>query len=482
MTSALPSSAAPEVRVLAATGVCGSGFNETSFQVGLMQKPTFIGCDCGSTDPGPTYLGTGATAFPRASIKRDLRLMLLGARSLGVPLLLGSAGTAGADSQVDFVQGIVEEIAEENGLSFNLATIRGEVDKAWLKQKYRDGKILPLDPAPELDEQVIERSAHIVGMMGAEPYIRAIQDGADVVIAGRASDTAIYASIPLMLGIPPGVAWHAAKILECGAAAVVNRKTPDCMFAWLRDDHFVMQAPAPELRCTPQSIASHALYENAHPFRLVESSGTLDLTDAIYTAVDDRTVRVEGSRFEPASTYTVKLEGAEFVGYQSVLIGSVRDPYIIAQIDDWTAELQRRIANRVHSVFGDKLGERDWSVNIRIYGKNGTMGSLEPVKEIRGHELCLVFEATAPTQETANALGGIVRHQALHLPIPEWSGLITAVACPYNALQRGAVYRFNLNHVVIPDTPDEMFRTTMTTVSHPNKNGAAIALAPKEAS
>ncbi len=57
----------------------------------------------------------------------------------------------------------------------------------------------------------------------------------------------------------------------------------------------------------------------------------------------------------------------------------------------------------------------------------------------------------------ASTIAGITRHQALHLPIPEWSGLITAVACPYNHLDRGAVYRFNVNHVVAPDDPYEMF-------------------------
>jgi hypothetical protein len=35
--------------------------------------------------------------------------------------------------------------------------------------------------------------------------------------------------------------------------------------------------------------------------------------------------------------------------------------------------------------------------------------------------------------------------------------LITAIALPYNALDRGAVYRFNVNHVVLPDDPFEMF-------------------------
>ncbi|HEY9447829.1 MAG TPA: acyclic terpene utilization AtuA family protein, partial [Burkholderiales bacterium] len=373
------------------------------------------------------------------------------------------------DAQLALVRAIVEEIAAREGLEFTLALIHAEQDKADLKRRLREGRVKPLHPAPRFDETTIDRSAHIVGMMGAEPFQRALEAGADVVIAGRASDTAIFAALPLMRGIPPGVAWHAAKILECGAAAVVQRKTPDCMSAWLRRDHFLVQAPDPSLRCTPQSIASHSLYENADPFRLVECSGTLDLTGSRYDAVDERTVRVSDSSFIPAERYTVKLEGAEHVGYQSVLIGSIRDPYIIRQIDDWSARLMDKIHARVAMVYGNQVKRDDYHVHLRIYGKDGTMGPLEPVKEIRSHELCLVFEATAETQEIASAIAGITRHQALHLPIPEWSGLITGVACPYNYMERGPVYRFNVNHVVEPDDPCEMFPMELVEV-----RGAAV--------
>jgi hypothetical protein len=445
-----------EIRILAPTGVCGSGFSERSFELALQQQPHFIGCDAGSTDPGPEYLGTGRTAFPAEAIRRDLRLMLLGARRLGIPLLIGSCGTGGADAQVDLVRGIALEIAREEQLAFRLATIRSEQPKAYLHRRLEQGRIRPLDPAPPFDAGVIDRSAHIVGMMGAEPFIRALEAGADVVLAGRASDTAIFAAVPLLRGFPAGLAWHAAKILECGAAAVVNRKSPDCMFVWLRRDHFVVQAPDPDLRCTPQSIASHALYENADPFRLVECSGTLDLTGSHYEAVDERTVRVGGSTFEEAPHYTVKLEGAELAGYQSILIGSVRDPFILRQLDSWLARLREKIEARVRMVFGERL-DGQWQLGIRVYGRDGTMGPLEPVKDARPHEVALVFELTAPSQAVARSLAGITRHQALHLPIPEWSGLITAVALPYNALDRGPVYRFNLNQVVLPDDPYEMF-------------------------
>src|SRR6185503_2367887 len=310
-----------EIRVLSPTGVCGSGFLESSLERALALEPHVIGCDAGSTDPGPAYLGSGRTAFPRDAIERDLRLMLKGARRIKAPLLIGSCGTGGNDAQLELMHGLVKKIAAEAGLSFKLALVRAEQPKAYLKRRLREGRVKPLDPAPHYDEAAIERSEHIVGMMGAEPFQRALEAGADVVLAGRASDTAIFASYPLMHGIPEGVAWHAAKILECGAASCVTRRTPDCMFAWLKHDHFVVEAPDPSLTCTPQSIASHSLYENADPFRLVECSGTLDLNRSRYEAVSERAVKVSGSEFEHAPRYTVKLEGAEKVGYQSILIG-----------------------------------------------------------------------------------------------------------------------------------------------------------------
>jgi hypothetical protein len=447
-----------EVRVLSATGVCGSGFKESSLAAGMKRFPHFIGCDAGSTDPGPAPLGTGTPAFPRRAVKRDLRLMIKAARAANVPLLIGSAGTAGGKPHVALVRDIVLEVAREEGLRFKLALIQAEQDKAYLKNKLRGGRIRPLKPAPEFDEAVIERAERIVGMMGEEPFLRALDQGADVVIAGRASDCAIFAGIPIRMGVAPGLAWHAAKLLECGSAIAVSRPSPDSIFVTFGDDYFDIEALDPDVRCTPQSVAAHALYENADPYRLVESSGTLDLTQAFYEALDHRSVRVRGSMFEPAAAYTVKLEGAERVGYQSIVIGSVRDPYIIRQIDDWSARLKEKLKARVLDVF-DAATADSYIFNLRIYGKNGTMGALEPVREIQSHEICLVLEVTAPTQEVATTIVSMARHQALHLPIPEWSGLITGVACIYSPayLERGAVYRFCVNHVIEPDDPCEMF-------------------------
>ena len=67
-----------EVRVLSATGMLGSGFMESSFERGVSLQPHVIGCDAGSTDAGPAFLGAGTPYFSKEATERDLRLMLGG--------------------------------------------------------------------------------------------------------------------------------------------------------------------------------------------------------------------------------------------------------------------------------------------------------------------------------------------------------------------------------------------------------------------
>jgi hypothetical protein len=184
----------------------------------------------------------------------------------------------------------------------------------------------------------------------------------------------------------------------------------------------------------------------------------LDVTKAEYEAISDRAVRVWGSDFVPADKYTVKLEAAELVGYQSVIIGSIRDPVMIRQLDSWLAGMQERLDQRIRGSFDGMEMGKDYKLFIRVYGLNGTMGPLEPINT-PAHEVCLVMEVTADSQELATDLADAVEHFALHYPVPEWHGLISGLAYPYSpaVLNRGAVYQFSLNHVVEPGDPLEMF-------------------------
>lgn len=455
-----------EVRVLSASGQIGSGFLESSFARGISLRPDVIACDGGSTDAGPLHLGSGRPHFSRVGTKRDLRLMLKGRDQIDVPLVIGSCGFGGGDDGVNWMVDIAREIAREEGLTFRMATVRSEQDKDYLKRRLREGRITPLNPAPPISEEVIDRSSHIVGMMGHEPIADAIERGAQVVLCGRASDTSLFATVPLMNGAGAGPAWHAAKILECGTASTVIRKRPDSIMAWVRDDHFDIEPMDMNALCSPQSIASHTLYENSDPFLLTEPDGTLDCFECRYEAIDDRSVRVYNSRFRRSGRTLIKLEGAELVGYQSVVIGGVREPFIIRQLDSWLDDMQKSFAVRVQELYDGKLRAEDFSIHVRVYGRDGVMGKLEPLAHQVGHEVCLLFTITAPDESIADTLGKTFAHFALHYPIPEWGGLISGLAFPLSPthLNKGEAYRFNLNHVVAPDTPLEMFRTQIMEV------------------
>jgi hypothetical protein len=457
-----------EIRFIAAIGAIGGGIHADSLDEAMAQKPHFIAADAGTTDAGPYSLGSGQSAFPREMIKNDLALMLRAGKRAGIPVLVGSAGTAGGNVHVDWTLDIARAVAEENDLSIRTAVIYSEQEKPYLKNLLREGRILPLQPAPHIDKDVIERSARIVGMMGVEPLQRALEGGADFVLAGRCSDSALYAALPIMRGFPAGLSWHAGKVAECGTLAA-ETMGKGVIFGRICRDHFTIRPFGPGLRCTPQSIAAHSLYENADPYLHRESSGILDLSKATFEREDDASVRVSGSAFLPAEAYSVKLEGAELVGYQTIMVGGIRDAFIIKDLDDWLAGVRERIEAGIAKVFGESLSKDKYHVAFHIYGRDAVMGKLEPDRKSIPKEIGLVFEATAPTQEIASTIAQLSRQPLLHHPVPQWKGAITTFAFLHNPahIDRGAVYRFTFHHVALPHTQEEMFRTKFVTIGNP---------------
>jgi hypothetical protein len=263
-----------------------------------------------------------------------------------------------------------------------------------------------------------------------------------------------------MRGMPEGIAWHVGKVVECGTLACETMKR-GTMLAHLDAAGATITPLGDGLRCTPQSIAAHSLYENSDPYLHPESSGTLDLTHSTFEQVGDVSVRIEGSSFRPADRYSVKLEGVELVGYQSVIVGGVRDPLIIRQLDRWLDDVKRRLEARAVQVLGHALRRDEWRIDIHVYGRNAVMGSREPRREELPSEVGLVVCLMAPTQELASKLADLARQPLLHMPIPEWSGAITGFACLFNqaSIDRGPVWKWCTHHVVLPEQPMDMFRT-----------------------
>jgi hypothetical protein len=447
------------VRLLIPSGMLGSGFDPESIDRGVAMGADAITLDGGSTDSGPHYLGSGTAKTTAAAVARDLRYLLHAAATAGIPLIVGSCGTSGTDSGVDWVAGIVATLLQEEGLDLTVARIYSEQTAADLKEQLNAGRIHPLAPLGALDAGTLESCSHIVGVMGHEPIVEALRAGADVVLAGRATDTAVAAAYPLMMGMPAGPTWHAAKIVECGGQATTNPRQRE-IFVTIDSSGFTVEPLSPGTACTPTSVAAHMLYETVDPFTMREPDGTIDVTDAVYTALDDRRVRVEGSRFEVAEQKTIKLEGARVAGYSTMSFTAIRDPLILAEIDDWAALLHEVLTDRVRQTLG--LEAPQYAVDIRLYGHNAVLGDLEPGGG-PPREVGVMLLVSAADQVTATAVAKVANPLMLHLPTRGMEYLPSlAFATSPAETERGASYEFVLHHVVDVDDPASMFRTVMT--------------------
>jgi len=450
-----------EVRMLSASGILGYGYPEASLKAGLERKPHMIGVDGGSSDPGPHYLGSGRSFTSSLAIRRDMRLLLNGAIASGIPMMIGTCGGAGGEPHLQRCIEILREIAREDRLSFKLAVIHSEQDKRYLKSRLAAGKIKPLGPAPALDEATIDRAERIVGMMGPEPYMRALNAGAQVILAGRSTDPAPWAALAMHLGIGPGPSWYAGKMLECACNAALP-KGHDCLFVTVRSDSVECEPTNPERRCTPLSVAVQALHENASPVIHREPGGQLDTADCEIRAVSDRATRVTGIRWTP-QTYTIKLEGAEKVGYSAITFAGTRDPGLVETIDTFLASVRASIALKVGTF---DVRPEDYQLVFRLYGKNGVMGDWEPKRETASHEIGVLAEIIAQSQEIANAVLAVTRASLLHTDFAGRMCKEGNMAFPFSPsdIERGPIYRFSLRHVVEPNDPCEMFPIEYETI------------------
>jgi hypothetical protein len=446
----------PSIRVLVPAGVLGWGVSADELEAGLALKPHAIALDAGSTDSGPAYLATGRTKYGRQSIKRDLSLVMDARRRAGIPLLIGSCGTSGCDIAVDQTLEIAMEVAREHGEAPRIAVIYSEQGKEDLKARSAGGKVTPLTPAGPLSDASLDACNHIVALLGPEPYMAAIAAGADIVLGGRTTDTAVLAAIPLMRGVDAGAAWHAAKIAECGGLCSINPTNPGVMMSIDRHG-FTIEPLSPQNRCTPETVSAHMLYENSDPFRLVEPGGVLDVTDAQYRALDERRVRVTGSRWE-TRPYTLKLEGAGGGPFQTIMLIGIEDPAVLEDVDGFLERMARGLRDRVNRTLRAEAETID--ISLRPYGWNAVSGRPAGGNAAPPREIGLMFIATAPTQAMATEAARVCNPFFFHFPAQEGTE-IPSYAFPFSPaeIERGQVFEFHLNHVVHTTSPFELART-----------------------
>ncbi|MGC1497878.1 MAG: acyclic terpene utilization AtuA family protein [Sulfitobacter sp.] len=442
------------IRVLIPSGALGLNYDKVALQRGIDAKPDIIAIDGGSTDSGPSYLGRGVSKYARASTKLEWA-GLMEARALAAcPLVIGTAGTCGSDSAVEWMLDITREIAAEQGRPLKIAVLRSQQNSEDMVQSLADGQITPLSNAPDISAEVLQSCSNIVALAGAEQIAAAIDTGADIIIAGRTTDTAIIAALPLMNGCDAGAAWHGAKIGECGALCATNPQS-GVILVDFDDAGFTVTPLADGAQATPHTVSAHMLYENSDPFILYEPGGHLDVTDATYTALDGTSVRVTGSTWVPSDRYTVKLEGARPAGFQTVLIAILRDAHYVANAAKWAADIEAKCNAKVCDRLG--LSMDDFTIELRLMGQSASFGALE-TRTATALEIGVIGIVTAPTEALSMEIGKLLNPYMLHHPLtaeeeqPTFAFLFSPAEMP-----RGQTYEFVLNHVLTLDDPMQAF-------------------------
>lgn len=442
-------------RVLIPSGALGLNYDREALARGIAAKPDIIAIDGGSTDSGPAYLGQGVSKYARSSTLLEWQGLMAARAEAGVPLVIGTSGTCGTDSAVDWMLDITREAAIALKQTLKIAVLRCSQNPVEIAGAMTQGRITPLPAAPEIDAAGIAGCTNIVALAGAEQIQAALNTGADIIIAGRTTDTAIIAALPLQNGDHAGGAWHGAKIGECGALCASNPQS-GVILVDFDAEGFTVTPLADGAHATPHSVSAHMLYENSDPFILYEPGGHLDVSQAHYTALDETRVRVTGAEWVPSERYTVKLEGARVAGYQTVLMAILRDAHYVHNAEAWAADIVTKCRTKVRERIG--LSAEEFRIEVRLIGKNASFGPLEqragdPV------EIGALGIVTAQTAEDADQIGKLLNPYLLHHPLTRDEEQPT-FAFPFSPaeIQRGAIYEFTLNHVLHLDDPMEVFR------------------------
>lgn len=133
-------------KILIPSGALGLGYDRDALARGVEEKPDLIAIDGGSTDSDPHYRGTGTSKYSRSSIKSEWRELMEARAKAGVPLVIGTAGTCGADDATDWLVKIIREIIAETGQSAKVAVLKSGQANAKMIQALKANKIKPLKP------------------------------------------------------------------------------------------------------------------------------------------------------------------------------------------------------------------------------------------------------------------------------------------------------------------------------------------------
>ena len=88
----------------------------------------------------------------------------------------------------------------------------------------------------------------------------------------------------------------------------------------IEGEEVYVTAMHPGQRCTPASIASHAMYERTNPYREYVAGGYVDMSKCAYRQTDPKTTLANRATFVADEVCKVKIEGAGLVGQPTIVV------------------------------------------------------------------------------------------------------------------------------------------------------------------
>jgi hypothetical protein len=443
------------LKVLISTGHLGTApSNLESFHLGMAANPDYVVADGGSSDPGPVYLGEDTTLGH--FVREELELFLTESRRKGIPLVIGSAGDTGSNRGVDEFVAIIRDLALEHKIpKFKIGYFYSEVSKDYLKQKIAGGKQLTgLGGFPDLTAEEIDRATRVVAVAGVHPFLKLLDMGADVIIAGRCGDINFTAGPCIHHGFPAPLAYHMGKMIECASLVAEPFMGKETIIGTISHDDIKITPYHPQQRCTVASVAGHSMYERETPYFEHALGGTLDMSACRYEQHDERTARITGAKWIPARELRVKIEGAKKIGERYMGFVGLRDPHVVNNVDAAIEWCKSAVAKR--------FGSEQYELYFHVFGRNGVLKELEPVRETKAHELGVVVEGLAATDALAEKITDFAVRMFFLVRIPGVKGTAGAAATTKKTMKSSPGYMWNVNHTVPIDDAMELFPVHMT--------------------
>jgi hypothetical protein len=317
----------------------------------------------------------------------------------------------------------------------------------------------PATTLPDLTAEEIERATRIVAVAGSDPFRRLLEQGADVIIGGRCGDINFTAGPCIHHGFPEALAYHMGKMIECASLVAEPFMGKEAIVGTITQEDIRITPYHPDQRCTVASVAGHSMYERESPYEEHALGGMLDMRDCVYEQYDERTARITGARWIPAQELRVKIEGARKVGERYMGFVGLRDPHVIAHVDDAIAWCRRAVEGR--------FGQHPYELHFHVFGRDGVLKELEPQRHSVPHELGVVVEGVAATDALAEKITDFAVRMFFLLRIPGVKGTAGSAATTKKTMKSSPGYVWNVNHTVPIDDPMELFPLHFTTAGVP---------------